>query len=389
MAAEKSIPQGLKPPSSGGVVLPGMNPRPTAPGPHASRRPAGWGSRIPRSENPDLGHPPFSGWCIISSMKREWQPTIRRVKALLWGLFFIFVYISAYGQSAFQVNYEVIRKSVVFIYARGADGQTQPAGTGFLISIPTKSNQNKVYVILVTARHMVDPSWLGCQTINFELVARFNKKSFDPKSNDQGTVDYDFRDDSLKGLNWIVPLDNSVDIAYRILDAPKLESLGVEYIALSPINFPKPNELQSLETGSQIMSAGLFPGASGKKRNYPIFKFGYISSRPDEKISSQVCPNGRQMDLTQWMIAASLVPGNSGSPIFFVPVGFNGVSFGGAGRATLIGVQSTSFVGWDIAGMSPIQFLIDSLKSANIPDADFSVFESPVTPPVMPSVNVH
>ena len=52
-------------------------------------------------------------------------------------------------------------------------------------------------------------------------------------------------------------------------------------------------------------------------------------------------------------------------------------------------VYKRQFVGWDIAGMSPIQFLIDSLKSANIPDADFSVFESPVTPPVMPSVNVH
>ena len=91
------------------------------------------------------------------------------------------------------------------------------------------------------------------------------------------------------------------------------------------------------------------------------------------------------------MIAASLVPGNSGSPIFFVPVGFGGVRFGGMGRASLIGIQSTSFLGSDIAGMAPIQFLIDSMKAANLPDADFSVLDapSPVTLPRVKAGSAH
>jgi hypothetical protein len=35
-------------------------------------------------------------------------------------------------------------------------------------------------------------------------------------------------------------------------------------------------------------------------------------------------------------------------------------------------VQSTSFIGWDIAGMAPIQFLIDALKITDLPDLDLS-----------------
>ncbi len=41
---------------------------------------------------------------------------------------------------------------------------------------------------------------------------------------------------------------------------------------------------------------------------------------------SPCCPGCQPKLLKEWMIAASLVPGNSGSPIFYVPVGFPGLS---------------------------------------------------------------
>lgn len=129
------------------------------------------------------------------------------------------------------------------------------------------------------------------------------------------------------------------------------------------------------------MSAGLIPAFSGIRRNYPVFKFGYISSRPDEKITMKDCPNGIARQETAWTIAASLVPGNSGSPVLYVPVAFNGVQFGGYGRASIIGVQSSAIVGWDVAGMTPISFLVDAIRSAGIPDADLSALDHPPSAP--------
>jgi hypothetical protein len=294
-----------------------------------------------------------------------------RVRTLVLGTILSLLCVSAAAQGAFPVNFDAVRKSIVFIYARGADGRTQPDGTGFLIGIPSKTKHNRKYIFLVTARHIVDPFWTGCPAKNQGIVARFNKKVFDPKTDESGTVDYDLPGDPTKGFKWVMPNDDSADLAFILLNAGKLDALGADYNVIGLSEFPKAVEVGTMDTGSQILSAGLFPGASGKKRNYPIFKFGYVSSRPLEKISFKGCPNGREIAASEWMIAASLVPGNSGSPILYVPAAGGSPSVG-PGRAVVIGVQSTSFIGWDIAGMAPIQFLIDALKITDLPDLDLS-----------------
>jgi hypothetical protein len=115
------------------------------------------------------------------------------------------------------------------------------------------------------------------------------------------------------------------------------------------------------------MSAGLLLGVSGTKRNYPIFKFGHVSSKPLEKISMVCCPNCPAKPQTEWMIAASLVPGNSGSPIIYIPDIFTP-----GRRPFLLGVQSSAMVGDDVAGMAPVSFLIEALQQLNLSDANFS-----------------
>jgi hypothetical protein len=285
-------------------------------------------------------------------------------------------------QSAFQVNYETIRHSVVFIYSKGADGKTSEDGTGFLLSVPLKSDPTQSFIVLVTARHMVDPSWDGCSQDIPNLVARFNKAGFKPDvAGSVGTVDYELPRLSdpkrvFRWLNWMFPADESADVAFTVLSYSKLASMGADFGAAGLREVARPSETMLMDTGSQIMSAGLFPGLSGRLRNYPIFKFGYISSRPTEKITLKGCPNGKEREETAWMIAASLVPGNSGSPILYVPVAFNNLNFGG-GRPSIIGVQSSAVVGWDIAGMTPIHFLIDAIRAAGMPDADLSVYDTP------------
>ena len=272
-------------------------------------------------------------------------------------------------------NSEVVRKSVVFIYTKNPQGVEHPEGTGFLLFVPTKADPNRGYTILVTARHMADPGWLNCPAQG-DLVARFNKKVFNPQTDDVGTADY-----PLKGQQWIASDDSSVDIAYTFLNGGILQGLNVENEPLRLSELPSSSEAKGVGIGASILSAGLLENASGTKRNYPIFKFGNVSSIPDEKISVPGC-GGTTKLLTEWMVAASLVPGNSGSPIVFVPQMLQ------PGRAFVLGVQSISFLGSDVAGMAPIRYLLESIRQLRLEDADLSkpVEDNPAPKPAPTSL---
>jgi hypothetical protein len=162
--------------------------------------------------------------------------------------------------------------------------------------------------------------------------------------------------------------------------------LGTENLAVNLHDFPTELETNQVRAGDQIISAGLLVGASGVKRNYPVFKFGYVSSEPGEKIGLPCCPTcAASKYLSEWMIAASLVPGNSGSPIYFVP---SVIQFSGKAanqRALLLGVQSTSFLGSDVAGMTPVKFVIDAIQKLNLVDADMTITGQPYKPDIPPT----
>ena len=57
-----------------------------------------------------------------------------------------------------------------------------------------------------------------------------------------------------------------------------------DFIPMELSVFASPDEVTKLGIGDSIASAGLIPGKSGEKRNYPFFKFGNISSKPDEGV---------------------------------------------------------------------------------------------------------
>lgn len=59
-----------------------------------------------------------------------------------------------------NINVDAVRKSVVFLYGADTNGkvdQARPLGTGFLVDVPLLSHPEKSYLLLVTARHIVDP----------------------------------------------------------------------------------------------------------------------------------------------------------------------------------------------------------------------------------------
>jgi hypothetical protein len=167
--------------------------------------------------------------------------------------------------------------------------------------------------------------------------------------------------------SWIVHDDAQVDVAITILNPKSFESYDTGAIPLSA--FATAEELRGLAVGNFVVSAGLIPGASGKNRNYPIFKFGYVSSIPDEPIDASCASGGQTQPRKVWLVAANLVPGNSGSPIFVVPAGANGILLGG-GRAMLVGLQSISLLLADISGMTQAEYIFDVVRKLNLNDAD-------------------
>jgi hypothetical protein len=247
------------------------------------------------------------------------------------------------------------------------------------------STPTQAYKLLVTARHLVDPKWAGCGIANAsqqipKIFMRLNKKDYDPAKDAKGTVDVLLDDGVVAAKTWFISEDQAVDAAVLLLNGKALAPYDVG--AVNIWDFPTEEEMKLFSPGDAIVSAGLLPGASGRNRNYPIFKFGNISSIPDELADAPTCPGGGSPShmLRLWFVAASLVPGNSGSPIYYVPPGFGGLSVGGANpRPVLLGIQSMSFLPWDVAGMTPIPNAYKIIKDMKLQDANLSLGPRPVT----------
>jgi hypothetical protein len=227
---------------------------------------------------------------------------------------------------------ENVKRSIVFIYADNGNGQpntANPLATGFFVQIPLKSNPEQSYYLLVTARHVLDPQWAGCPPHQnpIRIFLRLNRKIFNPvgESDGVGYLPVSLRNDS-GTKTFATDPDDSVDAAVIPVNA---RTVAAEYeIDGVPISlFPTDEEAETLKKsgiGEEILSAGLLPTFPGVRRNYPFFKFGNISNIPDERIEVPCAPGEPPRLLRLWFIAANLVPGNSGSPIFLVPPGAGG-----------------------------------------------------------------
>jgi hypothetical protein len=227
---------------------------------------------------------------------------------------------------------ETVKKMVVFLYAADTNGnadERHPLGTGFLIKVPIKGTPNPMgkdattagQTLLITARHIVDPAWNFCSGPQPSLIyMRLNKRDYDPATDKSG-VDYLPVPLIKDGVKQYSVRDDDDKVDATVIDIGLVYTPG-KYDAL-PMRisvFASSDEIKKLQIGDSVASAGLLPGKSGEKRNYPFFKFGEISNIPDEPIW-MACEKGMPELRPErtWFIAANLVAGNSGSPIFYVP----------------------------------------------------------------------
>ncbi|WP_263376029.1 hypothetical protein [Granulicella aggregans] len=288
--------------------------------------------------------------------------------------------IAGFGQwhSTPQVNQrgsysyalDLIRESVVFLYTDGGGVRMTPHGTGFLIDVPSKTRPGTKYTFLITARHLVDADWTGGPQVADRLLMRMNRKGpLVLEIGEPATVFY-----PLKEQAWFHPEADSIDIAFTMIPKENLVALGANVQPLGSDALASQVEADSMRVGDETVSAGLLSGVSGNLANYPIFKWGNVSSFHGEPIPTKM-PGGKILNLFEALVSASLVQGNSGSPIFVLPNERH------PHRMFLAGVQSMSYIGNDVAGMAPIRSLIDSLhKLKDQPDIDLG---PPDQPPVL------
>jgi hypothetical protein len=297
---------------------------------------------------------------------------------------------AAVSHASLTINPDAVKRATVFIFPADANGKvdpTKPEGTAFLVSIPIVGS-NRSYIVLVTARHIPDPSWAGCNEPNPSTVfVRLNRKSYDPAKDATGVayVRINLREPN-GGLGYVVPSDDQIDAAAIPLKIADFSDPSYELTTIPLDVFATDDELSRLTTGDAIVSAGLVPGAQGTNRNYPVFKFGFISdNRPEPFVTGcgQGLP-GRSEKV--WFISMNMFPGASGSAIFYAPPGSGGVQFGApVMRPILIGIQSSSILNADVAGMTSIGLAFPMFERLHLPNADLHRGPRPLeTPPQTP-----
>jgi hypothetical protein len=304
-------------------------------------------------------------------------------------VFVLSLFLPSALYSTLNIDAEGLSKSVVFIYGANADGtvnEGNPMGTGFIVQIPVQSDPSRSYGVLVTARHMVDAAWRQCSSLPLTtpepqqqvIYVRFNKKNYDPKRDLKG-VDFSpiplFENGKPR---WMSPTEDDADVAVFFLNAKfLLDNFDVASIPI--FAFATDEEAKQKRTSDQVISVGLLPNFPGARRNYPTFKFGHISTKPDETVPAIHCPDGSTKFLQLWLLSINLMPGTSGSPILFTPEGANGTSFGG-GRVVLLGLQSSAFFGADVSGMTPAKYIFEAIENLKIQDANLYRGDPPVPP---------
>ena len=243
-----------------------------------------------------------------------------------------------------------------------------------MLSLPLKNDATHGHIVIVTARHVVDPEWAGCSWRNPDaVIVRVNTKGYQPGVSPTGVWQTSFPL-ILNGQRlWLAHSDDRVDVAVIPLISPEYELLNQDVDQLLVEDFGTPEEIAKYQIGigANIISAGLVPGLWNDKRNYPAFKFGKISNVLNEPIRIHCELGAPEKDRLSWLIAGNFVPGNSGSPLFLQPLEFSlapQFQFTGP-RNMIIGVLSGSLEGADLGEMVPIQYVFEILQK-QFPDVD-------------------
>jgi hypothetical protein len=270
--------------------------------------------------------------------------------------------------SSMPFNVGIVKKSIVFLYYPKGAADFE-VGTGFLVEIPSKEDPKRTYVVIVTARHIVDPEWEGCTWKNpSQIYARVNVKNFKVGQTEDGTDDFPLvLSDAGKNVWWTSP-NNRVDVAVIPLSSAHIAELqrnDVHFIPVADFATKAETENYKVGIGDQIVTAGLVPALLGAQRNYPAFKFGRISNIPEEPLNMKCAQDSKQaFPRDVWLLAGTYVGGNSGSPVYLLPPVPSAVH-----RVMLIGILAGTLPDVGLGEMVPSEYVFDVIQ-AHYPGAN-------------------
>jgi len=188
---------------------------------------------------------------------------------------------------------ENILKCVGFltIHVQGSSAEYSTIGTAFLVGYVYPERKDKMFVFLVTAKHVLFNED-GSRVNNIYL--RMNDK-LTGKMKDYGI---------LKDSLWFFHPDNSVDLAIHPV-VPK----EADFLVIPNDVFVNDNVLikNKIGLGDEVFYVGLLDYYSGIDHIIPIVRFGKIALVTEEKTA-----NG----MAYYFIDAGNIPGHSGAPVF-------------------------------------------------------------------------
>lgn len=195
---------------------------------------------------------------------------------------------------------EVVRRVVVFVELRRADGSAFLKGTAVVVQ--SKAERLPLHHYLITARHVVD----GIRRTGVQDVwIRTNPA------------------DGGDAVSFPLPLEGW----FVHPDRPELD------VALFEITFPMRSEHQAVPfewcateeqllaagawLGQEVFVVGLFHHHHGSRRNIPIVRVGSLACLTEERVSTRSFG-----DIDAYLIEVRSIGGLSGSPVFMnFPVG--------------------------------------------------------------------
>lgn len=209
---------------------------------------------------------------------------------------------------------EEIRKSVFFVLFLTKDGY-KLAGTGFFVSMPVADDPNRMFIYLITARHVIVEAKRA--SIDGKIWLRVNTKT-------------GFEYVVTEGSAWHTHSEDSSIDAAVLSWAP--DSTHFDYMTI-PNSLIVNEEIISKEAigiGDEVFLVGLFVNHHGRKKNIPIVRVGNIAAMPEEPVVTRLFG-----DMEAYLIEARSIGGLSGSPVFvYLPgVRVRGNALGMGGRA--------------------------------------------------------
>jgi hypothetical protein len=253
-----------------------------------------------------------------------------------------------------------VHRSPVFIYdaeANGSPNKEHPTATGFFVGVPASGN--RLLRLFVTARHVINRTWAGCQEKNpAEIYLRFNQKSDKSNSKAPGVAYV-----RLETSSFYQPDDDALDLAVAIVSPsmmPDWDSYDTAPIWMSL--FATDEELHSLAKGDQVYTSGLVPSSAGVKENRTSFTYATISDLSIEPSKSFCERESDPKSLRVWELTPQLNAGRSGSPIFKTENRF--INVARRSGPVLIGVQSMANKDGGQSGISSAADLCKTIESA-------------------------